>query len=360
MKDKHTPKKRIILADNDPTTGAALSILLEELGMAVDTVGEKEDGRKLMRSHSHDLLIVDLDFPDYKGIELIQAFIQTNPQAEIIALCNKVTSAIYTRMRMLAVMRVLERPVKLQEFRDIIFRALSSNRSIRMMTEKSNISLEIANHLQFLVTLGEQAFFEQVLDICLSEGHEIDLAPSPEDFFAMVQKGFYDVIFSSHEFLLSMHPREMDSLFRDPIKPVLFLIHPDQEVDLGKLKSKFSSIIHLPATVKKSAILEALQKNLPDYIQMRNKAYTAQAHSEDEKKSPLKLFNPISLALNLFGKRVIVFYLILIVIAALVGFMVNQLSEKPPEPANRGYLSNDEKILQQLKELKDMNEQLNR
>jgi CheY-like chemotaxis protein len=355
MKDKQSLKKNIVLADNDSTTSAALSILLEEIGVIVHKIGEKDDGKKIIKGHSFDMMIVDLDFPNYKGINLIHAFIQTHPKAEIIALCNKVTSAIYTRMRMLGVFRVLERPVKLQDIRDMLFRALASKRNVRMLTEKSNISLEIANHLQFLLTLSEQSFFEQILEICLSEGHEIDLAHSPEDFISMVQKGFYDVIFSSYEFLITMHPREMESIFCDPIKPVLFMVHPQKEVDLRKITPKFSNLVHLPPLPKKNIILDALQKNLPDYIQMRNKMYTSQAMADEDAKKGFKFFNPLSLAVNLFGKRIILFYALLIAIAALVGFLVNQMAEKKDESNKSEFIDNNALM---LKELKEMNEHM--
>jgi CheY-like chemotaxis protein len=355
MKDKESQKKNIVLADNDPTTSAALSILLEEIGVIVHKIGDKDDGRKIIKAHAFDMMIVDLDFPNYKGIHLIHDFIQTHPKAEIIALCKKVTSAIYTRMRMLGIFRVLERPVKLQDIRDMLFRALSSKRNVRMLTEKSNISLEIANHLQFLLTLSEQSFFEQILEICLSEGHEIDLAHSPEDFISMVQKGFYDVIFSSHEFMITIHPREMDSIFRDPIKPVLFMVHPQKEVDLRTISPKFSNVIHLPPLPKKNIILDALQKNLPDYIQMRNKIYASQAMAEEDTKKGIKFFNPLALAINLFGKRIILFYAMLIAIAALVGFMVNKMTEKKEQPTQTEFLDNNALM---LKELKEMNERI--
>jgi CheY-like chemotaxis protein len=353
MKTNIALKKSLLLADADPTTSTALSIMIEEMGITVVKISEKEDGHKVIKGRAFDLLIVDLDLPNYKGVGLIQTFIKVNPKSEIIAICKKVTSAIYTRMRMLGIFRVFERPVKLQEMRDMVFRALSSNRNIRMMTEKPNISLEIANHLQFVLTLSEQAFFEQILEICLSEGHEIDLAQSPEDFISMVQKGFYDVIFSSYEFLISMHPREMDSIFCDPIKPVLFMVHPEKEVDIRKITPKFSNIIHLPQIPKKSLILESLQKNIPDYIQMRNKIYSSQAMTEDPEKKNIAFFNPLRLIVNLFGKKIVLFYLLLIIIAALVGYMVNQMADTGKDSSRSEYISNDEKMLLELKKLNE-------
>ncbi|MGW7346205.1 ANTAR domain-containing response regulator [Streptomyces sp. NPDC054854] len=65
--------KRVVLADQDSTARAALGSSLEQWGYAL--VGEAEDCRDalaLVRTHSPDLLIIDLAFPGLDALELIK------------------------------------------------------------------------------------------------------------------------------------------------------------------------------------------------------------------------------------------------------------------------------------------------
>ena len=80
-------KIKAIIADNDPDLVSSLSILLEQEG--IEITGQAHDGEqasKLYSQHKPDVILLDLNMPNYDGHYAIEKIIQEDPNAKIIVI----------------------------------------------------------------------------------------------------------------------------------------------------------------------------------------------------------------------------------------------------------------------------------
>jgi CheY-like chemotaxis protein len=62
----------VLIVDDDLGTRETFAVALERLGLAVQAADSGAEGLKIAKSRPFDLLLVDLELPDMRGIELVQ------------------------------------------------------------------------------------------------------------------------------------------------------------------------------------------------------------------------------------------------------------------------------------------------
>jgi len=75
---------RILVIDDDPGVRAAMQMVLEREGLAVNAVGDGPAGIKLVAAEDFDLLLVDLFMPGMDGLETIRQVHRDKPGLPII------------------------------------------------------------------------------------------------------------------------------------------------------------------------------------------------------------------------------------------------------------------------------------
>jgi len=75
---------RLLLAEDDSILGGAVQKYLVRAGFAVDWVVTGRDMRDSVRTHDYDFVVLDLNFPDACGRDLLQALRGKNPRVPVI------------------------------------------------------------------------------------------------------------------------------------------------------------------------------------------------------------------------------------------------------------------------------------
>ncbi len=75
---------RILLIEDDPSTGTALAKVLQEEGFQVDLVRRGDDGLEHAQRHRFDLVITDFKLPGLSGLELVARLHAAEPKLPII------------------------------------------------------------------------------------------------------------------------------------------------------------------------------------------------------------------------------------------------------------------------------------
>jgi DNA-binding response OmpR family regulator len=79
-------KKRILIIDDDNEVRSLLSRTLSQAGFEVFTVANGDEGTRLCRQQSMDLVIVDMIMPEKDGLETLMEIRRGSPKARIIAM----------------------------------------------------------------------------------------------------------------------------------------------------------------------------------------------------------------------------------------------------------------------------------
>jgi two-component system, cell cycle sensor histidine kinase and response regulator CckA len=80
-----TPRRRILLVDDDPLIRSLGQELLEKLGYGVETAGMGEEVlEKFHQGHPLDLVILDYHLPGMSGLEVIQRLKTSFPGVKVL------------------------------------------------------------------------------------------------------------------------------------------------------------------------------------------------------------------------------------------------------------------------------------
>lgn len=79
-------KSNILVVDDEPVARQSLSDILKLEGYVVTAVSNGQAAVEHVRTHTVDMMIVDLKMPGMDGLEVIQVVNQTSPETEIILL----------------------------------------------------------------------------------------------------------------------------------------------------------------------------------------------------------------------------------------------------------------------------------
>ena len=102
----------LVVADDDPDVVSSITTLLEEKGF--DVVGTASDGEgacKMYFQHKPDVILLDLNMPNYDGHYAIEKIKQEDPNAKIIVLSAYLDKAFETGN----VTAVFSKPYEIEE-----------------------------------------------------------------------------------------------------------------------------------------------------------------------------------------------------------------------------------------------------
>ena len=89
IKQLETDRPRILIIDDDALMRLALAKILLSAGYDVEQAGDGDEGLRLQRSQSFDLIITDLIMPDKEGIQIIRELRKEDSAIRIIAVDRK-------------------------------------------------------------------------------------------------------------------------------------------------------------------------------------------------------------------------------------------------------------------------------
>jgi len=79
-------KCSILVVDDEEPIQKLLKRTLSKMGYSVDTASDGEEGLKLFRQHSYELVLLDLNMPRLSGDQLLREIKKINPTTEVIVI----------------------------------------------------------------------------------------------------------------------------------------------------------------------------------------------------------------------------------------------------------------------------------
>ena len=112
------PKRRILVADDDPSIRRTLQIGLEKAGYEVLEARDGEEAARLWRENGVDLIIADIYMPNKSGLQLIMELRAHNSTIPVIAMSDggrnkNLNPLIYSQV--LGSVRTIGKPFSLED-----------------------------------------------------------------------------------------------------------------------------------------------------------------------------------------------------------------------------------------------------
>jgi len=130
---RNIPKRRILIVDDEEFVAFTLREGLEKLPHCeVEVTMSGLQALKLFEEHPYDLLVTDYKMPDLNGVLLASQIRQQYPSTGIIMMTAYNHDLIQEPSAAASIQRVLNKPVKLTEIRDVALETLAAHDSLRV------------------------------------------------------------------------------------------------------------------------------------------------------------------------------------------------------------------------------------
>jgi nitrogen regulation protein NR(I) len=121
-------KARILLIEDDPSTGAALQKVLRAESYEVDLVARGDDGLAAAIAQPCDLVLTDFKLPGLSGLDLIAQLHHAKPKLPIILMTAHGTTETAIEATKLGACEYLTKPFEADELLDLVSAAVQSAR----------------------------------------------------------------------------------------------------------------------------------------------------------------------------------------------------------------------------------------
>ncbi len=121
-------KHKILVVDDEKITRMNLEHVLTKEGYAVSTAANGLEAVKFLEHHAVDVVITDLKMEEVDGIQVLQKAKAENPGTEVIIITGYATVPAAVSAMQKGSYHFLAKPLKLEEIRDTVLRALSAKR----------------------------------------------------------------------------------------------------------------------------------------------------------------------------------------------------------------------------------------
>ncbi len=129
IKQLETDRPRILIIDDDALMRLALAKILLSAGYDVEQAGDGDEGLRLQRSQSFDLIITDLIMPDKEGIQIIRELRKEDSAIRIIAMSagGRGGATDYLKWaRLMGAKQCLSKPIKREDLLDAVTSVLAA------------------------------------------------------------------------------------------------------------------------------------------------------------------------------------------------------------------------------------------
>jgi len=144
-------KHKILIIDDEKNIRDIFSLLLEEKDYFVQTAENGKEGLKKALRFNPDVILLDMNMPDYSGIEILAKIKEKTPATEVIIITAFGTIQNAVEATKLGAYDYLEKPVDNDELLLLISRALEVKRLRREVRE---LKSELSSRYRFSSIIG--------------------------------------------------------------------------------------------------------------------------------------------------------------------------------------------------------------
>ena len=113
----------VLIIDDDQTTRALIGMAVEELGHVPTYAQDGDEGVEMIKSHSYDVVFMDLAMPHKNGVVAIKEILEEFPGTKIIAISGADTEMLGRAVEHGA-LGTMEKPVTPKQVQDIVEKLL--------------------------------------------------------------------------------------------------------------------------------------------------------------------------------------------------------------------------------------------
>lgn len=182
---RNSNRPTVLLVDDNDANLKLSSLLLEDLGINVETAGDGRTAIALAGRHHFSLVMLDLHLPDMDGYQVATTIRGGNPHIPIVILTAQTSADEESRLLQAGVTRVLGKPMTREKLAALFAGETQSIRVPRRATRSrlleifdSALSLKLANNRPELA----EELLEELVESLPSELEEIDHAFEAGDF----------------------------------------------------------------------------------------------------------------------------------------------------------------------------------
>ena len=120
---------RLLVVDDEPIVGKRLKQVFDKIGFAIETYTDSAAALAAMAEKPFDIVVTDLKMEGIDGIEVLKRARAMNPQTRVIIITGYASPDTAELAEQEGVFAFLAKPFRLDELKQVIFRAMESDRA---------------------------------------------------------------------------------------------------------------------------------------------------------------------------------------------------------------------------------------
>jgi DNA-binding NtrC family response regulator len=117
--------KRLLVVDDEPIVGKRLQQMFSKIGFEIETYTEPSAAMAAMAARPFDLVVTDLKMEGMDGLEVLRQARAMNPAVRVIIITGYASPDTAELAQQQGVFAFLAKPFRLDELKQVIFRALA-------------------------------------------------------------------------------------------------------------------------------------------------------------------------------------------------------------------------------------------
>jgi DNA-binding NtrC family response regulator len=119
---------RLLVVDDESIVGKRLKQVFSKIGFEVETYTEAAPAMAAMAEKPFDIVVTDLKMDGMDGMEVLKRVREMNPRTQVIIITGYASPATAELAQQQGVFEFLAKPFRLDELKQVIFRALEQQK----------------------------------------------------------------------------------------------------------------------------------------------------------------------------------------------------------------------------------------
>ena len=120
---------RLLVVDDEPIVGKRLKQVFDKIGFEIETYTDSAAALAAMTEKSFDIVVTDLKMEGIDGIEVLKRVRAMNPKTRVIIITGYASPDTAELAQQEGVFAFLAKPFRLDELKQVIYRAMKSDRA---------------------------------------------------------------------------------------------------------------------------------------------------------------------------------------------------------------------------------------
>lgn len=120
---------RLLVVDDEPIVGKRLKQVFDKIGFAIETYTDSAAALAAMAEKPFDIVVTDLKMEGIDGIEVLKRARSMNPKTRVIIITGYASPDTAELAEQEGVFAFLAKPFRLDELKQVIYRAIESGRA---------------------------------------------------------------------------------------------------------------------------------------------------------------------------------------------------------------------------------------